>query len=293
MRIVTAGASGFIGSRLRPALLAEGHTVVQLVRGQQPGPGQAWWNPYTEQIDTGALDGADAVINLCGTSVGGRWNAAYKRQLLASRINPTSFLARECARQKIPVLLNASGAHYYGNDRGDRMLTELEPPGDGFLADLCVNWEAATEPARTAGARVVNLRTAPVLGAGGDLLKSLLPLFKAGLGGRLGSGRQPFPWISLTDAVRAIAFLLEVPINGPVNISAPYPVTNAEFTRQLAQAVGRPAPWVVPGFALKIALDGFADELLGGGRVLPAVLHDNNFEFRHRTLPVALAAELG
>ncbi len=293
MRIVAAGVSGFIGGRLLAALAGDGHEVVQLVRKGPTHAGQSLWNPHVRKLAPGVLDGADAVVNLCGVNIGDkRWTAKFKQQLRASRLNPTSFLADECARLEIPTLINASGSGYYGPRLDAEILTERSEPGTSFLARLCVEWEAATRPAAEAGTRVVNLRSSLVLGREGGLLQQLGSVVRLGLGGRLGSGQQYFPWIDADDEVRAIQFLLDSQVAGPVNLAAPYPVTNAEFTRELGRALQRPTPWVIPGFALKIVLSDFAVELLGGQRSVPTKLHDNGFEFRYRTLPEALAHEL-
>ena len=293
MRIVAAGVSGFLGARLTAALTADGHDVVRLVRRPADGPLESQWDPDRGELDTAVLDGADAVINLCGAGIGDhRWTYEYKQVLWTSRVTPTRVLADECARLGVPTLLNASGTGFYGARRDTRIDTERSPAGETFLAQVCVDWEAATEPAERAGVRVVPLRTSPVIGRDGGMLSQLGPVIKFGLGGRLGSGDQWFPWISVTDWVRAVRHLLQSEIDGPVNMTAPYPVTNAEFMATLAKHYHRPAPWVVPGPALHLVLGQFAEELLGGQRAVPTVLHDDGFEFRHRTLDVALAAEL-
>jgi uncharacterized protein len=293
MRIVAAGVSGFIGGRLLPALRDDGHDVVQLVRKGPTHAGQRLWNPHVRRLDPDVLDGVDAVINMCGANIGDhRWTAKYKQQLRASRINPTSFLAEECATRGIPTLLNASGIHYYGPRFDAEILTERSKPGTSFLALLCVDWEAATLRAAEAGTSVVTLRTSPVVGREADLVMQLGTVTQLMMGGRLGSGNQYFPWISPDDYVRAIQFLLAHPeVSGPVNLTAPYAVTNAEFIRELGRALNRPTPWVIPAPVLRIVLGQFAIELLGGQRAVPAKLHDAGFEFRYRTLPEALAHE--
>jgi len=292
MHIVAAGVSGFLGTALIAALNGAGHQVTRLVRSAPQGPDESQWNPHSGDIDTAIFDGADAVINLCGAGVGDhRWTQDYKHLLVTSRVNPTRLLAAECARLGVPVLINASAVGYYG-PHGMEIVTEDSPPGDTFLADLCVKWEAATSVARDAGIRVVNIRTGLVLGKDGDLLSKLSLLTRLWLGGTLGSGKQYYPWISVTDVVAAISYLLTHQVNGPVNLTAPYPVTNEQFTKELAKAVHRPAPWIVPGFALHLVLGEFAEEILTGQRALPLVLHESGFEFTHRTLPEALAAEL-
>jgi uncharacterized protein (TIGR01777 family) len=292
MKIVAAGASGFLGTRLTAALTAAGHRVTRLVRSDPKGPDESLWNPHSGDLDTAVLDGADAVINLCGAGVAAkRWTDDYKYLLVSSRVNPTRLLASECARLGIPVLINASAVGYYG-PHGMEIVTEENPAGDTFLARLCVQWEAATAVARDADVRVVNLRTGLVLGKEGELLPKLTLLTKLMLGGTLGSGQQYFPWISAADEVAAMIHLLTAPVHGAVNLTGPYPVTNEQFTKELGRALGRPTPWIVPGFALHIVLGEFAAEVLTGQRALPIKLHESGFEFRHRTLPEALAAEL-
>ena len=292
MHIVAAGVSGFLGTRLTTALTAAGHRVTRLVRSDPSGPDESLWNPHSGDLDSSVFDGADAVVNLCGVGVGDhRWTEEYRHLIVSSRVNPTRLLAAECARLGIPVLVNASAVGYYG-PHGMEIVTEDSPAGDTFLADVCVQWENATSVARNADVRVVNLRTGLVLGADGGLLPKLTLLTRLLLGGSLGSGKQYFPWISVTDEIGAITHLLTAPVHGPVNLTGPYPVTNEQFTKALGKALGRPAPWVIPGFALKIVLGEFADEILAGQRALPTVLHESGFDFTHRTVEDALAAEL-
>lgn len=292
MRIVAAGVSGFLGTRLIAALADAGHRVTRLVRSDPVGPDESLWNPHSGDVDSAVFDGADAVINLCGVGVGDhRWTDDYKHLMLTSRVNPTRLLASECARLGVPVLVNASGVDYYG-PHGMEIVTEDSPPGDTFLAEVCVRWEGATAVARDADVRVVNLRTGLVLGKDGGLLPKLTLLTRLMLGGTLGCGKQYFPWISVTDEIAAMIHLLSAPVHGPVNMTGPYPVTNAEFTKELGRALKRPAPWVIPGFALHLVLGEFATDVLSGQRALPIKLHDSGYEFSHRTLPEALAAEL-
>jgi len=293
MHIVAAGVSGFLGTELTTALTGAGHKVTRLVRSAPKGPDESQWNPHSGDIDTAVFDGVDAVVNLCGIGVGDhRWTDDYKHLLVTSRVNPTRLLATECARLGIPVLVNMSGIDYYGA-HGMEIVTEESPPGDTFLSDMCVKWEAATAVARNADVRVVNMRTSPVLGKDGGSLPKLALLTRLWLGGTLGSGKQYFPWISITDQVAAVMYLLTHPVDGPVNVTAPYPVTNEQFTKELGKALHRPTPWIIPGFALHIVLGQFAGEIITGQRALPIVLHESGFEFAHRTLPEALAAELG
>lgn len=292
MRVVVAGSSGLIGTSLVPALRRSGHEVLRLVRRRPAAPDERGWDPDRDHLDEGALDGADAVVNLCGAGLGARrWSPERKRVLLDSRTRPTSLLAREIARTGVPALVNGSAVGYYG-DSGPAEVTEGSPPGSGFLADLCRRWEAATQPAADAGARVVLARTGLVLSPSGGLLGQLKPLFSLALGGRLGDGTQYMPWISLDDEVAALRLLVEDDrVAGPVNLTGPEPVTNVTFTRALAGVLGRPAPWVVPGFALRAVLGEFADEgALAGQRAVPAVLEEHGFEFAHPSVESALTA---
>lgn len=291
MRVVVAGSTGLIGTSLVPALRQADHEVVRLVRHEPQAPDERGWAPASGHLDEGALAGADAVINLCGAGVGDkRWTAQRKATLRQSRLAPTSLLAEAVAEQGISTLINASAVGYYG-DRGSIPITESTPPGAGFLADLCQEWEAATAPAAEAGARVALLRTGLVLSPSGGLLGQLKPLFSLMLGGRLGDGHQYMPWISLDDEVSAICFALESPgVSGPVNLAGPAPVTNAEFTRAFGEVLGRPAPWFVPAFALRAVLGEFADEgALVSQYVCPTVLEQHGFAFQHPTVRAALA----
>lgn len=290
MRVVVAGSSGLIGTNLVPVLRQAKHEVVRLVRRDARAPDERGWDPDAGELDPAVLDGADAVVNLCGAGIGDkRWTPARKEVLTTSRTRPTRLLAETVADRGVPVLVNASGANYYGHT-GSQIVTESAEAGSGFLAELCREWEAATSPAT--GARVVVLRTGPVLSPSGGLLGQLRPLFQFMLGGRLGDGTQYMPWISLDDALAAIRFVLETPeVSGPVNVTGPAPVTNAEFTRVLAEVLGRPAPWVIPGFALRTLIGEFADEAaLSGQRALPAVLEEHGFTFRHPSVHAALTA---
>ncbi|SDZ46271.1 hypothetical protein SAMN05216215_107631 [Saccharopolyspora shandongensis] len=291
MRVVVAGSSGLIGTSLVAALRQAGHEVVRLVRRLPTAPDERGWDPEGGQLDADALDGADAVVNLCGAGIGERrWSPERKRQLVHTRVRPTEVLAKAVAEQGVPVLANGSAVGFYG-DSGSKPVTETSEPGSDFLADLCQHWEAATKPAADAGVRVVRLRSGLVLAPSGGLLGQLRPLFSMLLGGRLGGGTQYMSWISLDDEVGAIRFVLERPeVSGPVNLTGPAPVTNAEFTRALGEALGRPAPWIVPGFALRIALGELADQALTGQRALPTVLESEGFAFQHPSIGAALAA---
>lgn len=293
MRIVVAGASGLIGSALVTELRSAGHDVLRLVRRTARDAGERSWDPPAGRIDDGALAGADAVVNLCGAPIaGGRWSHARRQLLLNSRIEPTEVLAAAVAEQDIPLLVNASAAGYYG-DKGDRVVDESEPQGDGFLADLCGRWEAATERAADAGARVVRLRTGHVLARRGGLVGMLKPLFKLALGGRLGNGRQYMSWIHVADQVAAMRHVIEHDgVSGAVNMCSPNPVTNAEFTAAFGRAVRRPAPWFAPSPAIRLAVGDTDGEILYSQRMAPSVLAGNGFTHRHVDLDKTLSSLL-
>ncbi|WP_066897825.1 TIGR01777 family oxidoreductase [Mycolicibacterium houstonense] len=289
--IAIAGSSGLIGSALVTALRAADRRVLRIVRRAPSNGDELFWNPDTGEFDAGALRGVDAVVNLCGVGVGDkRWSGAFKQSLRDSRIGPTEVLAGAVADAGVPVLINASAVGYYGDTR-DRVTDESAPEGTGFLARLCADWEAATAPAVAAGARVVLLRTGLVMGPSGGMLSRLKPLFSLGLGARLGNGRQYIPWISLEDEVRAVLFAMaNENLSGPVNLTGPAPVTNAEFTAALGRALNRPTPAIVPGFVLRTLLGEIADEgLLIGQRAIPAALERAGFTFHHNTVGEALA----
>jgi uncharacterized protein (TIGR01777 family) len=289
--IAIAGSSGLIGSALVYALRATDRRVLRIVRRAPSNADELFWNPDTGEFDPSALEGVDAVVNLCGVNVGEkRWSGAFKQSLRDSRIGPTEVLSSAVVDAGVPVLINASAVGYYG-DTGSRVVDETASPGTGFLAQLCRDWEAATTPAESDGARVVLLRTGLVLTEAGGVLGRLKRLFSLGLGARLGNGRQYMPWISLEDQVRAVLFAItHDELAGPVNVTGPAPVTNAEFTAAMGRAVNRPTPLMVPGFALRAAFGEFADEgLLGGQRAIPAALERAGFEFHHNTIGEALA----
>ncbi|SEH75190.1 hypothetical protein SAMN04489835_3648 [Mycolicibacterium rutilum] len=289
--IAIAGSSGLIGTALVYALRATDHRVMRIVRRAPSNADEVFWNPDTGEFDPAALAGVDAVVNLCGVGVGDkRWSGAFKQSLRDSRIGPTEVLAAAVAEAGVPTLINASAVGYYG-DTGRQIIDETAPAGSGFLAGLCVDWEAATSPARHDGARVVLARSGLVLAPGGGMLARLRSLFSLGLGARLGNGRQYMPWISLEDEVRALLFAINHDeLSGPVNLTGPAPVTNAEFTTALGRALNRPTPLMVPGFALRAALGEFADEgLLGGQRAIPAALERAGFVFHQNTIGEALA----
>lgn len=296
MKVVVAGSSGLIGTALVAALRRDGHEVTRLVRRPVHARDEFTWDPARENLDLRALHGADAVVNLCGASIGRRrWNGSYKQELRDSRIIPTDVIASAVAAAGVPTLVNASGVHYYGGAGGDRVVTESSPAGTGFLAGLCVDWEAATQPAADAGVRTVLLRSAVVLSRHGGMLGMLYPLYYLGLGGRLGNGRQYMPWISIDDEVGGIVFALNrSEISGPVNMVGPAPVTNAEFTRAIGRALHRPTPLAVPAFALKLTVGEFADEgILHGPRAIPTVLEEAGYQFQHPTIGAALHATVG
>jgi uncharacterized protein (TIGR01777 family) len=295
MRVVVTGASGFLGTALVRSLRADGHDVVRLVRRAARAADEAQWDPAARRLDPAALAGADAVVHLAGAGVGDRrWTAAYKREILASRVDGTTTVATAIAAlpkaQRPKVLLSQSGVGYYG-DTGDDVTDESGPAGEGFLVDVVRQWEQCTAPAADAGVRVVTTRTGLVLGEGG-LLAKMLPVFKLGLGGRLGNGRQWMSWIALPDQVAAVRFLLEHDdIAGPVNVTAPEPVRNRDYTKALARAVHRPAVAVVPRLAVQAVFGGFADEgVFVSQRVVPARLEEAGFAFTYVDIDSALTA---
>lgn len=290
MRVVVAGSSGLIGTELVSALRRDGHEVRRLVRRSTSAPDERSWDPPAGKIEDGVWEGVDAVVNLCGAPITlNRLSAARKQVIADSRIEPTEVLASAIAEYRIPVLVNASAVGYYG-DNGSRVIDESTPAGTGFLSTMCQNWEGATEPAAEAGTRVVRLRTGLVLSKEGGLLQPLRLLFTFMLGGRLGDGRQYMPWIHFDDEIAAILFALKTDsVRGPINLAAPNPVTNAEFTKAFGRAMGRPAPWVAPKFALRLALGELADEgALASQRVTPKALLDNGFEFTYTEVDDAL-----
>jgi uncharacterized protein (TIGR01777 family) len=288
--VAIAGSSGLIGSALVTALRTADHRVLRIVRRAPANANELHWDPDGGEFDIGALRGVDAVVNLCGINIGQRrWSGAFKQNLRDSRITPTEVLATAVADAGVDVLVNASAVGYYG-DTKDRVVDETSSPGTGFLARLCQDWEAVTGPARDAGTRVVLARTGVVLAASGGALRQLRPLFSVGLGARLGNGRQYMSWISLEDQVRALRFAIDDDrLSGPVNLTGPAPVTNAEFTAALGRAVNRSTPLMMPGFAVRAALGEFAEEtLLSGQRAIPAALERAGFEFEHKTVGEAL-----
>jgi uncharacterized protein (TIGR01777 family) len=299
VKIAVSGASGPIGGALLQALRADGHDVLTLVRRTPRTADEHRWDPQHHRIDPALLADVDAVINLGGTPIRPRpFTSGYKQRLLTSRLDATTTISEafasaadaEPGRQR--VLLSASAVGYYG-DTGSRTVTEDDPPGDDFIAQLCEQWEAATAPAKAAGVRVVRMRTGLVLGRSAMLVQILGTVFRLGLGGRMGSGRQYWPWISLDDEVGAIRHLLTADVSGPVNLTGPAPATNAEFTRELARQVHRPAAIAVPGFAIKLGLGEFGrSSVLAGQRAMPVRLEESGYRFTHPDLPSALRSAL-
>ncbi len=292
MRIVVTGTHGLIAGHLIPELERAGHQVVRLVRGQ-PGPLAVRWDPARGQLDPADLQGVDAAVHLAGVGLFGRWNDAKKRAIHDSRVQGTRLLAERLAQlhPRPQVLVSGSAVGWYG-DRGDEVLTEQSEPGAGFLADLCRAWEAAAQPAVDAGIRTVFARTGIVQSPDGGALRPQLPIFRLGLGGRLGRGRQWTSWISIRDQVGALVHALErASLIGPVNLTAPNPVTNAEYTRQLGAVLHRPAVLVVPAPAIEMVLghEMAQEMLLGGQRVRPAALEASGYRFHDPDLRGALA----
>ena len=296
MNVLVTGSHGLIGSALTTALETGGHSVRRLIRSAPAGESEFRWDPDAGRLDPAALEGLDGVVHLSGETVAGRWTSSKKKRILESRVKSTMHLSEALARLERPpsVLVSASAVGYYG-DRGDELLTESSTPGSGFLADVVKQWEAASEPAERAGIRVVRTRFGIVLSSVGGALKTMLPLFRLGLGGKLGSGRQYMSWIAIDDVAGAIGqALADESLSGPVNTVAPNPVTNEEFTRTLGRVLHRPTVFAVPSIALRLALGEFATEsALGGARVVPAKLSAAGYEFRHQQLEQALRHVLG
>ncbi|MFJ3669970.1 TIGR01777 family oxidoreductase [Streptomyces sp. NPDC090106] len=301
MRVAITGSTGLIGSALTRSLLDDGHQVLRLVRERSAsaphgdGSESAVWDPDAGRITPGALDGADAVVHLAGAGIGDkRWTEAYKRLVRDSRVKGTTTVARAVAESAAPprVLVSASATGYYG-DTGDRVIGEDAPVGDDFLAGVCADWEASADPAREAGVRVVHPRTGLVVSAKGGAFGKLLPPARFGLGGRLGSGEQYWPFISLTDHIAALRFAIEHEgLSGPANFTAPEPVTNAAVTRAVGRALHRPTPAAVPAFALRAALGEFAETVTCSCRAVPNALLAAGFEFAHPTIDAALDSVL-
>ncbi|MGQ0465186.1 MAG: TIGR01777 family oxidoreductase [Sporichthyaceae bacterium] len=287
-----AGSSGLIGRALVEALRADDHDVVRLVRRAPNSRDEIQWDP-DRPLDPSKLDGVDAAVNLAGAGVGDkRWTDAYKKTLVDSRVNTTHTLATALAAmdRKPTVLVNGSAIGYYG-ETGDTILDERAPAGDDFLARLCVRWEAATEPAERAGIRVVHARTGLVVAREGGAFERMTKIFKLGAGGKLGSGKQWWSPISLTDEVRALEFALTTPsVSGPINLTCPHPLTNAALTAELGSLLHRPTFLPAPRFGLRLVLGEFATEPLRSQRVIPKALTDAGFRFTHPTFEAAAKA---
>jgi uncharacterized protein (TIGR01777 family) len=292
MKILLSGASGLIGTRLATELAADGHTLVRLVRRSPAGASERLWDPDAGTLNPEEIQGVDAVVHLGGVSVGeGRWTTERKRAILDSRVKSTELLARTLATlpTRPEVFVCASATGFYG-DRGDEVLTEASPAGTGFLAEVCLAWEAACAPARDAGVRVVNTRFGVVLDPTGGALGKMLTPFKLGLGGRLGPGTQWMSWVSAADTVAALRFALQnKEVRGPINVVAPEPATNQAFTKALGKALHRPTFLPAPAAALRLALGEMADAaLLSSTRAVPKKLQDAGFRFQDTHLQTAL-----
>ena len=292
MRVAVTGSTGLIGSALASSLTADGHEVLRFTRSPSPGPGAAHWDPASGAIDSEALSKAAAVVHLAGRSIVAlRWTPRVKREILSSRTRGTRLLAETMAG--LPsgprVLVTASGIHYYG-DRGDEVLTEGASAGEGFLSGVCQQWEASADPAREAGIRTIHVRTGLVQTTRSGPLSLQLPLFRLGLGGRFGSGRQWWSWVTLDDVVGVYRHALETSeLSGPVNATAPNPVTNAEYSATLARVVGRPALLPIPGFGPRLVLGELAEDLIFSSiRAHPAAAEATGYRFRHTHLEPAL-----
>jgi uncharacterized protein (TIGR01777 family) len=294
LRILVSGASGLIGSAFVRVARSNGDDVWRLVRRETRSDDEVSWDPMAGRApDPRDLDGVDAIVNLAGAGLGDRrWNAAYKREILESRLRATTMLATTAAGLARPpsVFVSASAVGYYG-DTGDTPVDEKSPRGNDFLAEVCREWEAATAAASDAGIRTVCARNGIVLSTRGGALGKVLPLFRAGLGGRLGSGRQYVSWIARPDHIAALRFLLAAQdIHGAVNLTAPHPVTNSVYSKAIAAAVRRPAWFFVPSPALRLVIGEFADNVLTGQRVMPARLQAAGFEFSYPEIESALRA---
>jgi uncharacterized protein (TIGR01777 family) len=292
VKVVLTGASGLLGPALAASFRTDGHQVVRLVRRPPAAPDEARWDPAAGTVDPGALSGADVVVHLAGVGLASRpWTPGHRRAVLDSRVQGTSTIAKAVAEHGVPVLVSASGVGYYGNP-GDAVCDEESPRGSTYVADIAAAWEACTEPATDGGARVVPVRTGVVLSAKGGAYGTLLPLFRLGLGGKLGSGRQWWSWVALDDYVRAVRFVVDSDLAGPVNVTAPEPLTNADMTAAMGRVLHRPTVLSAPGWAMKVPLGDFAADLLGGQRVVPRRLLDAGFVFAHPSFEQALGEVL-
>ncbi|WP_183065095.1 TIGR01777 family oxidoreductase [Streptomyces sp. gCLA4] len=295
MRIAVTGSTGLIGSALVRSLRADGHEVVRFVRREPAAPDEARWDPERGHVDPAGLAGCGAVVHLAGAGIGDhRWTAAYKRKIRDSRVLGTAAIANALAGLDEPpaVLVSGSAVGYYG-DTGDRPVDEDTPAGHGFLPSVCVEWEAAAAPAREAGIRTAFARTGLVVAKEGGAWGRMFPLFRAGVGGRLGDGRQYWPYISLRDEVAALRHIIDTPsLSGPVNLTAPEPLTNRQVTAAMGRVLRRPAVLPVPAVALRIALGEFSEDVLGGQRARPARLLRSGFVFRDPGIEQAIRAAL-
>ncbi|MER6440295.1 TIGR01777 family oxidoreductase [Streptomyces sp. NPDC001185] len=295
-RVVIAGASGLIGSALTRSLTADGHEVVRLVRREPRGRDEVRWDPEGRGIGAGALAGCAAVVNLAGAGIASRrWTESYKRTIRESRVRGTTVLAEAVASldERPSVFVNGSAIGFYG-DTGDRAVDESAGPGEGFLPSVCVAWEEAAAPAREAGVRTVLARTGLVVAREGGAWGRLFPLFRAGLGGRLGDGRQYWSFISVHDEVAALRYLLDtVSLSGPVNLTAPQPLTNREITEAMGRVLRRPTVLGAPAGVLRAALGDMAEDVLGSQRVLPTRLLESGFGFTYPSIEETLRAALG
>ena len=295
MKVVITGASGLIGSALVPHLRSRGDEVLRLVRRSATAPDEVTWDPAAGTIDLAGLEGIDAVVHLAGAGVGDhRWTDAYKKTILDSRVDSTHTIVTAMTQlSPRPATLVAGSAIGWYGDTGDRAVDESAPAGTGFLADVVRAWEAAADPARAAGIRVTHARTGLVVAKEGGAWAKLFPIFKLGLGGKLGSGRQYWSWISLRDEISALTYLLDNPsLNGPVNLTGPAPATNAEVTSAMGAVLGRPTLFAVPAVALKTALGEFSTEILSSARVIPEVLESAGFTWQDTTVESAIRAAL-
>ena len=294
MRVAVTGASGLIGTALTGSLAADGHEVRRLVRREVRDPDEVRWDPIGGTVDLAGLAGVDAVVHLAGAPIGRRWTQGYQQQILDSRVDGTHTIARAVAElePRPRVLLCASGVHYYSG-RDAAPCDESSPPGNGFLTDVVLAWEAAAGPAREAGIRVVHSRNGVVVSDHGGAFLPLIRLFRLGVGGRMGSGNQYWSWIALTDMVRALRFVLDHDdLAGPVNATGPNPLTNAEVTRALGATLHRPTMLPAPAFALRLLLGGMSSAALDSIRAVPGRLTAAGFTFTYPTIEAALDAEL-
>ena len=287
-KVAVTGSSGLIGAALVAQLQSDGYKVLKLVRRPPRAADEVSWDPKKGEIDLKSLEGVDAVFHLAGAGVGDkRWTATYRSQILNSRLLGTTTIANACEQLQPEVFISASAIGYYG-ETGNREVTEVDRGGDDFLSIVCREWELVANLAPSV--RTIKLRTGLVLDPTGGALGRMIPLFKFGIGGKLGSGKQWWSWITLHDQVRAMIFLMQSEIEGAVNITSPNPVTNKEFTAALAHALKRPAFFPAPAIALRAVLGGFSSEVLGSKKVMPKVLMDNGFKFEYPFVSNALTA---